>query len=683
MAMKIGAGLALDGEKEFKKAVSGINKDLAVLGSEMGKVTAQFGSNANSMDALKAKSEVYNKQIDEQKKKIETLKSALANSAKEFGENDVKTKNWQISLNKAEADLAKTENALKSTTDEMEDFGKSADDTGKKFGNMTGALKGAAVAIGAVAVAAGAAAVAMGKAVVGAYADYEQLVGGVDTLFESSSQKVQEYANDAFKTAGLSANEYMETVTSFSASLLQSLGGDTEKAAEYADRAIIDMSDNANKMGTDMASIQNAYQGFAKQNYTMLDNLKLGYGGTKTEMERLLKDAGKIAGVKFDISSYADVTEAIHVMQVSMGIAGTTALEAEKTISGSISAMGGAWENLLVGFGNSNADIEKLMGNLIGAFENVVGNITPVIENIAKSLPQAFEAMGGALGELLPTLVDTVVGLFGQILDTLIGLLPEFIPVVVDAIMTIVDTLIENLPLLIDAAFQLITALAEGILVALPELVPKIVEVVNEIVTTITENLPLIVGVALQIIVALTAGIIKAIPGLVKSMPEIITAIVKSLKGMLSQIVGVGADIVKGLWDGIKSMITWLEDKISDFVGGIVDGIKGVLGIRSPSKVFAGIGENMALGLGAGFESTMNSVAKNIDKSIPTPSVGYSIESQPAPSMLSTVAGMFGQNQSENINLTIQIDGQTLARQTYEHFRREGKLRGTPLVQGV
>lgn len=676
MAMKIGAGLALDGEKEFKKAVSGINKDLAVLGSEMGKVTAQFGSNANSMDALKAKSEVYNKQIDEQKKKIETLKSALANSAKEFGENDVKTKNWQISLNKAEADLAKTENALKSTTDEMEDFGKSADDTGKKFGNMTGALKGAAVAIGAVAVAAGAAAVAMGKAVVGAYADYEQLVGGVDTLFKDSSQKVQGYANNAFQTAGLSANEYMETVTSFSASLLQSLGGDTEKAAEYADRAIIDMADNANKMGTDMSMIQNAYQGFAKQNYTMLDNLKLGYGGTKTEMERLLKDAGKIAGVKFDISSYADVTEAIHVMQEEMGIAGTTALEAEKTISGSISAMGSAWENLLVGFGNSEADIGELMDNLITAFENVVNNITPVVENIVQTLPKAFETMGGALGELLPTLIDTVVGLFGQILDTLIGLLPEFIPVAVDAILTIIDTLIENIPLLIDAAFQLITALADGILEALPELIPKIVEVMNKIVTTITENLPLMVGIALEIIVALTSGLIKAIPEMVKSIPEIVKAIVKTLKGMIPQIVGVGKDIVRGLWDGIKSMIAWLKDRISDFLGGIVKGIKGVLGIQSPSKVFAGIGTNMALGLGEGFESSMTNVAKNINKAIPTPNMGYTIEPTVMP-------GLFGQNQSENINLTIQIDGQTLARQTYEHFRREGKLRGTPLVQGV
>lgn len=247
---KIGAGLALDGEKEFKQAISGINKDLSVLGSEMGKVTAQFGSNANSMDALKAKSEVYNKQIEEQKKKIETLKAALANSAEEFGENDVKTKNWQISLNKAEAELAKTENALTDNNEAIESMGKELDETGKsvdesndRFSKFGGALKASAVAMAAVGVAAGAAAVALGKAVVEGFAEYEQLVGGVDTLFKDSSAKVQEYASNAYKTAGLSANEYMETVTGFSASLIQSLGGDTEKAAKYADMAITDMSD--------------------------------------------------------------------------------------------------------------------------------------------------------------------------------------------------------------------------------------------------------------------------------------------------------------------------------------------------------------------------------------------------------------------------------------------------------
>ena len=214
----------------------------------------------------------------------------------------------------------------------------------QKLGGTLGKVGGAAVggvkaAVGAASVAIGGAAVAIGGLVtasVNAYASYEQLVGGVDTLFKDSSKKVQDYANNAYKTAGMSANQYMETVTGFSASLLQSLGGDTAKAAEYADSAIVDMSDNANKMGTSIEMITQTYGGFAKQNFTMLDNLKLGYGGTKTEMERLLEDAGKISGIEYDVSSYADITQAIHVMQQSMGIAGTTSKKASTTIQGSL-----------------------------------------------------------------------------------------------------------------------------------------------------------------------------------------------------------------------------------------------------------------------------------------------------------------------------------------------------------
>ena len=371
---KIGAGIALDGEKEFKQAVSNINKDLSILGSEMKKVTAQFDGNDKSMESLTAQSNVYNRQIVTQTQKIETLKKAYNNAnetldkckenleevTKKHGEGSEevkkaqeaydsmqkKVKDWQISLNKAEAELYKTEKSLRDTQKEMDDFGKESDDAGKEvekagkkaknsgddaekggsgWSKLGSVVKGAAVAIGAAAVAAGAAAIKLGKDVVTAYADYEQLVGGVDTLFGESSAKVQEYAANAYKTAGLSANDYMETVTSFSASLLQSLGGDTSKAADAADIALTDMSDNANKMGTSLDSIQNAYQGFAKQNYTMLDNLKLGYGGTKTEMERLLADAEKLSGQKYDISSLNDVYSAIHVVQTEMGITGTTA----------------------------------------------------------------------------------------------------------------------------------------------------------------------------------------------------------------------------------------------------------------------------------------------------------------------------------------------------------------------
>lgn len=270
-----------------------------------------------------------------------------------------------------------------------------------KSGRMSSIVKGiagvAAVGAGAIATAA----VAVGKAAVSAYADYEQLVGGVDTLFKGASKTVQNFADEAFKSAGMSANEYMETVTGFSASLIQSLGGDTDKAAKVANQAVIDMSDNANKMGSDIGSIQNAYQGFAKQNYTMLDNLKLGFGGTKEEMQRLLTEAEKISGVKYDISNFADVTEAIHVIQTEMGITGTTAKEAAQTISGSIASTKSAISNLIAGLGNSNAGLEKLVRNVVDSAKNVISNLIPVIGNIAKSLVIVIRIMAEEIGKAL------------------------------------------------------------------------------------------------------------------------------------------------------------------------------------------------------------------------------------------------------------------------------------------
>ena len=403
MADNFGLKIGIEGEKEFKRALSDINQSFKVLGSEMKLVSSQFDKNDKSVQALSARNNVLNREIEAQKQKIDTLRSALRNASDSFGETDRRTQNWQIQLNnakaalngmeselkannaelvKANAEYGKNEDAVKGMSAQMDDAAANADDLGKelteagdaandsegKFSKLGSVLKGIGAAMGAVAAAAGAAAVKLGKEVISAYADYEQLVGGVDTLFKDSSQKLQQYAANAYKTSGMSANDYMETVTSFSASLIASLGGDTQKAVEYADMAITDMSDNANKMGTDMASIQNAYQGFAKQNYTMLDNLKLGYGGTKSEMERLLADAQAISGVKYNIDSYADVVKAIHVIQTGMDITGTTAKEAEHTISGSVSSMRAALKNLLVGFGDANADMAQLSANVARAF---------------------------------------------------------------------------------------------------------------------------------------------------------------------------------------------------------------------------------------------------------------------------------------------------------------------------
>lgn len=443
-----------------------------------------------------------------------------------------------------------------------------------------------AAKVGAAAVSAAATGIAvLTKNALNNYAEYEQLVGGVDTLFKDSSAKVQEYAANAYKTAGLSANEYMDTVTGFSASLLQSLGGDTEAAADMANVAITDMSDNANKMGTDMASIQNAYQGFAKQNYTMLDNLKLGYGGTKEEMQRLIDDANALNAAQgkytnYSIESYADIVSAIHDVQVEMGIYGTTADEASTTIQGSVSSMKAAWSNLLTGIADDNADFKTLIEQFVDSLVTVGENIIPRINIIIQGLTQ-----------LITEASQTIIPLAVQIL-------------------------LENLPSIVAAGMDLIIALVSGILDNIDMLIDCVLEMVDVIVDKLIDNLPKLIDGGIRLIAALANGLIRAIPNLVSKIPQIISSIVKGIISGIPAIFDVGKNIVEGLWNGIKSMGSWVSGKVKDFFGGIVGGVKDFLGIHSPSKVFAGIGGFMAEGLGEGFDDQFKSVKKDIENSM-------------------------------------------------------------------
>lgn len=464
---------------------------------------------------------------------------------------------------------------------------KGIDEVGQKTSGLGEKLKAGLATAGKVAVAGVAAGTAalgtLGTKAVEAYADYEQLVGGVETLFKDSQDQVMDYANNAYKTAGLSANEYMETVTSFSASLLQSLDGDTSAAADKANLAITDMSDNANKMGTDMTSIQNAYQGFAKSNYTMLDNLKLGYGGTQAEMERLLADAEKISGIKYDISSYADIVDAIHVVQTEMGITGTTAEEAASTIQGSFGMMKSAWQNLVAGMADPDQDLGVLVGNFTDSVVIAGNNLIPRIQELLPRIVEATTSLIGTVSEQLPAILGTVLPSLVEgatnLVTGLMAALPSVLSVLADVAPTVINTLvpalIELLPQITQTGIDVIVSLAQGIADALPQLIPAATDAIIKIVEVLTspENLGNLIDAALAIILALVDGLVDATPKLIAAVPDVITNLVTAIIANMPKILEAGVEITMALADGLIKAIPELVAAIPNLILGIVQGI--------------------------------------------------------------------------------------------------------------
>ena len=585
MAADIGPKIGIDGEKEFRDALKSMGQQLKTLGTEMKAVTSAFDVDNDSQKKLAAQSDVLNRQLEVQQQRLSEVQKALDYAKANYSENSSEVQRWQQALNNATTDVNRTKKQINDLETGVEDVGDAMDGAGQKtsvFGDVLKAnLLGSAIVSGIKAVASGIKSLISGA--IEGYGEYEQLVGGVETLFGSSADTVIKNAENAYKTAGLSANSYMETVTSFSASLLQSMGNDTEAAAKKADQALTDMSDNANKMGTDMSSIQNAYQGFAKQNYTMLDNLKLGYGGTKEEMERLIADANALNAAQgnytnYSIESYADIVDAIHTVQTEMGITGTTALEASTTIEGSIGAMKAAYQNFVTGLGDQNADIGALTEELIQTAGNVAKNVLPVIENVVKNIAETVKKQG-------------------------------------------------------------------------PDMITKFVAYA-------TEKLPEVLKLGIQLIVSLVKGLAQNLPELLRGTLALVDAIISAFLDSLPDIIEVGKDIVRGLWEGIKLMASWIGDKVSGFFSGIVDGVKGILGIHSPSRVFAGIGQNMALGLGQGFEKQMQSVTAGIQNAIPTPTVDTVYNA--AAGLVNGLAAQGAAGGSYTINLVLQ-NGQQIA----------------------
>lgn len=677
--LKTANRLIRESQSEFKAAAAGLDdwtKSETGLNARISSLNTQIGIQREKVKALTASYQ------DEIKKGLDPASDRAIYLRTQI-------KNEEAALASNEKELKKNQTALKGLGDESEKSG----DRLSKLGDVA---KTAGKAVGAALAAAGAAVVSLAKSAIESYAEYEQLVGGVETLFGAGGQSIEEYAktvgksvqevekeynaligaqdtmfknaNDAYKTAGMSANEYMSNVTSFSAALISSLGGDTQKAADTANRAMTDISDNANKMGTDIQSIVDTYQSLARGNYQMLDNLKLGYGGTKTELERLIKDASKMTDVQKELNvsvkdgdlSFANIVNALSVVQKDMGIMGTTAKEASTTITGSLNAMKASWQNVLAGMADENADIDQLITNLVdsvGTFaENLLPRVSVVMNGIIKMverllpqipallqqfLPVLLEGVTNLLNgviELLPQFLDTVLQVVPDLITSLISMLPTLlttvitlvvqimnalsgmIPIVVSAIMEIlpvlINSLVEATPQLLQAAVTLLMAIIQAIPTIVNALMVALPTIIDTIINTLLDNLPMIIDAAITLLMGIVDAIPQIIVALNRDVPTIIGGIVRGLLEGIPDLIDAGIQLLEGLFVGLLDpKVIW--NSVKQMGNSILDGIKGFFGIKSPSKLMEKvIGKNLALGIGEGFENNIGKVNDQINKAI-------------------------------------------------------------------
>ena len=538
---------------------------------------------------------------------------------------------------------------------------------------------GAAAKAGVAAAAAvGAATVAIGKTALDAYSNYEQLVGGIDTLFKSSSGKMQQYAADAYQTAGVSANRYMEISTSFAAALISSLGGNTEAAADMANTAITDMSDNANKMGTSLETVQEAYMSLSRGNYEMLDSLKLGYGGTKSELERLLSDAEEFSAAQgevrdFSVDSYSDIVEAIHIVQDEMGITGTTAEEAATTIEGSINMAKASWDNWLAGLGDEDADMgaltDQLVQSVVTAGVNIVPRIGQIMSNIVTTVttyaPQVGEAVMGGISQLdftdigqtasdiilmlvdgivqnLPTLASAALQIVMALGQGLTANGPQILASLGQLLLQLADFIVQNVPNILDAAVQFFGMLTQGIAQNAPTIIVTLVSLLGQLVAQVISWAAQMLGQAIsagaQFLSGL-AGQISQVPGRVAEfLGQVISRIgswvgemvsgaasaasqfASSLIGGLASIPGrvasIGSDIIQGIVNGVTGAAGKLIDSVKGAVGDAIEGAKNLLGIHSPSRVFREIGRRTMQGAALGVDDDADLLSKSTDNAM-------------------------------------------------------------------
>ena len=652
-----GGSVKLTGESEYRKALSEITQNLRAVSAEM-KAVASSADNMPEDELAKQAGELA-KQLDVEKAALAGLKAQLAAMQSEYGKtasshqqllDKYETEKRRLELIKANlgensneykaqqkvvADLeqevskssksmeaqgkaisdlrtktAQAEVTVNQTAKAMDSLGTETDETTTSVnaaGDGFTVFKGILANLGTQAINAavsglksmGSALVSLGKQAVNSYAEYEQLVGGVETLFGESSDAVLEYANEAYKTAGISANQYMEQVTGFSATLLQGLEGDTARAAEVADIAVKDMADNANKMGTSLSSIQNAYQGFAKDNYTMLDNLKLGYGGTASEMARLLNDSG-VLGDSIEVTAqtvkdvpFDKVIEGIHVIQQNIGITGTTTKEAMETISGSTGTMKAAWANLITGMASDTADFGDLINNFVGSAIAVANNMIPRVKQVVKGIGEVITGLLkqldtllddefiGIISDAISTILQTIAtalprimeagsDILRTVIDGISQVVPELTKGLADVAVSIIDSLTEILPLVLEMGTELILNLANGIGEAAPELIPKIVDAVLTMAEALIDNIPTIIEAGMQLILGVAQGIVEALPQIIQKLPELIQGIVDGLIEGLPMIVEGAVQLLMGIVEAIPQIVGALIEALPQIILSIV-----------------------------------------------------------------------------------------------------------------
>lgn len=480
----------------------------------------------------------------------------------------------------------------------------------KSSGILTGlgtVAKGAATAAVAGFTALTGAVTAIGGAALSAYADYEQLVGGVDTLFGSASQTLQGYAAEAYKTCGMSANQYMTQATSFAASLVSSCSGDVAKAADYANMAMGDMSDNVNKMGSDMTDVQNAYQGFAKQNYTMLDNLKLGYGGTQAEMKRLIADANKLRqeqgkNADLTIDSYADVVEAIHTVQENMGITGTTAKEAATTISGSIGMAKAAWENFITGLGRDDVDFSQLTQQLLESIGAVATNVAPRVAQIGQGIITAFPVVLSGLGAVLAPIVSEALSTAWNIAVNALAGIGIHLPSVdssqmlsgINAAMDAAKLLLTDPAAFLEKGNQLVQSVGSGIRAGVPKIVSEGLNVLTSLSQAFLTGFPQIVSMGGQLVLSLVQGLMDSLPSLIEQGPQIVSNIANGISAAAGVLLDTGLQIIVAIGTGLVNAVPTLLANIPQILQAVWDAFVAYQWVTLGGTLVTSIGEGIS-----------------------------------------------------------------------------------------